>query len=190
MRTLFSRAALLPVALLTGVTAQAAVWTLEPSESTVIFNYSYEGAPSKGEFKNVDATFDIDPANPAACNISVTIPIADMAVDTEEVLEYLLDVELFNAAQFPTASFQATQCRLESVNSFVADGSLTIRDKTHPISFPFTFEMEMYDGQPRFHLTSEVTVNRLDFDVGTGYWADTIALPNEILIQVDVYSGQ
>ncbi|OGT72766.1 MAG: hypothetical protein A3H44_07185 [Gammaproteobacteria bacterium RIFCSPLOWO2_02_FULL_57_10] len=190
MRTLFSRAALLPLALVTGVTAQAAVWKLEPSESRVIFNYSYEGAPSKGEFRNIDATFDIDVANPAACNINVTIPIADMAVDTEEVLEYLLDVELFNAAEFPTASFQATQCRLESMNSFVADGSLTIRDQTHPISFPFTLETEIYDGQPRFHLTSEVTVLRLDYGVGTGYWEDTIALPNEILIQVDVYSGQ
>jgi polyisoprenoid-binding protein YceI len=85
------------------------------------------------------------------------------------VLEYLLDVEMFDAAQFPTASFQATQSRLESVISFVADGSLTIRDQTHPISFPFLFEVEMNDGQPRFHLTSEVTFKRLDFNVGTGY---------------------
>lgn len=190
MRTLFSRAGLLPLALLTGVAAQAATWTLEPSESRVIFNYSYEGTPFQGEFKNVEATFDIDVANPGSCNFSVTIPIADISVDSPEVLEYLLDVELFDAAQFPTASFQATQCRLESMNSFVADGSLTIRDQTHPISFPFTLEVESYDGQPRFHMTSEVTVNRLDFGVGTGYWADTGALPNEILIQVDVYSGQ
>jgi polyisoprenoid-binding protein YceI len=124
--------------------------------------------PPRG-VSNVDATFDIDTENPGACNISVTIPIAETSVDTPEVLEYLLDVEMFDAAQFPTASFQATQSRLESVISFVADGSLTIRDQTHPISFPFLFEVEMNDGQPRFHLTSEVTFKRLDFNVGTGY---------------------
>ena len=97
---------------------------------------------------------------------------------------------MFNVEQFPTATFQANQCRLQSLNSFVADGQLTIRDQTHPMSFPFTFDVEMYDGQPRFHLTSEVTVKRLDYGVGTGFWSDTVALPNEIRIEVDVYSGQ
>jgi polyisoprenoid-binding protein YceI len=48
--------------------------------------------------------------------------------------------------------------------------------------------MEMQDGRPRFNLTSEVTVNRLDFEVGTGWWSDTVALPNEIRIEVNVYS--
>ena len=48
----------------------------------------------------------------------------------------------------------------------------------------------MNDGQPRFHLTSEVTVKCLDYGVGTGWWEDTVALPNEIKIEVDVYSGQ
>jgi polyisoprenoid-binding protein YceI len=47
----------------------------------------------------------------------------------------------------------------------------------------------MHDGRPRFPLNSEVTVKRLDFDVGTGWWLDTVAMPNEIRIEVDVYSG-
>ncbi|MDO8909414.1 MAG: YceI family protein [Pseudohongiella sp.] len=190
MRTLISRTGLLSLAALIGLSAQAATWTLAPSESRVIFHYSYEDVPGQGEFRNVDATFDIDTANPGACNINVSIPIADIHVDSSEVKEYLLDEDMFNAEQYPMAAFQASQCRLQSVNSFVADGQLTIRDKTHPISFPFTIDMEMHNGRPRFHLTSEVTVNRLDFDVGTGWWDDTVALPNEIRIEVDVYSGQ
>jgi polyisoprenoid-binding protein YceI len=190
MRPLFSLTGLSSLAFFIGVSAQAATWTLEPGESRVIFHYSYEDTPFQGEFKDVDATFDIDPANPGACNINVTIPIADISVDSPEVLEYLMDEELFNVAQFPTATFQASQCRLQSLNSFVADGQLTIRDQTHPMSFPFTFDVEMRGGQPRFHLTSEVTVKRLDYDVGTGYWSDTVSLPNEIRIEVDVYSGK
>jgi polyisoprenoid-binding protein YceI len=186
MRTLFSRTGLLSLAALFGISAQAATWTLTPGESTVIFHYSYEDVPGQGEFRNVDATFDIDSANPGACNINVTIPIADIYVDSAEVKEYLLDEDMFSAQQFPTATFHASQCRLQSVNSFVADGQLTIRDKTHPISFPFTLGMEMQNGRPRFNLSSEVTVKRLDFDVGTGWWDDTVALPNEIRIEVNV----
>jgi polyisoprenoid-binding protein YceI len=48
MRAFFYRITLVSLVLLTGVTAQAATWTLDPSESHVVFNYSYEGAPTKG----------------------------------------------------------------------------------------------------------------------------------------------
>jgi polyisoprenoid-binding protein YceI len=48
----------------------------------------------------------------------------------------------------------------------------------------------MYDGQPRFHMTSEVTIQRLDYGVGQGYWANTSTIPNDVLIKVDVYAGQ
>lgn len=190
MRRLFSLAGLLSFGVFVCASAQAAVWTIAPDNSRVIFHYSYEGEAFQGEFKNIDATFDINPANPGACNIKVTIPIADIRVDSPDVLDYLMDEDMFHAEQFPTASFQASQCRLQSANSFVAEGQLTIRDQTHPLSFPFVFDVEMNDGQPRFHLSSEVTVKRLDYGVGTGFWSDTVALPNEIRIEVDVYSGQ
>jgi polyisoprenoid-binding protein YceI len=102
----------------------------------------------------------------------------------------MMDIELFDVDQFPTASFQASKCTLVSLNSFTAEGSLTIRNQTHPVAFPFTLDIEMYDGQPRFHMTSEVTIQRLDYGVGQGYWANTSTIPNDVLIKVDVYAGQ
>lgn len=189
MRTIFYRAALAPLMLITAAAAHAAAWDLDPNESRVVFKYSYEGTPYEGEFKNIDATFDIDPMRPGACEFTVTIPIADISVDSPEVLDYLLDIELFDVDQYPTASFSAENCELQSMNSFIADGSLTIRGQTQAISFPFDFEVEMYDGQPRFHLTSSVTIQRLDYGVGQGYWANTASIPNDVEIEIDVYAG-
>jgi len=189
MRTLLTRAAITPLVFLAGMQAEAATWELDPNESRVVFHYSYEGAPYEGEFKNIAATFDIDPTRPGACEFSVTIPIEEISVDSREVKDYLLDIELFDVDQFPTATFSAENCELQSMNSFVADGTLTIRDVTKPMSFPFEFEVEMYDGQPRFHLTSEVTIQRLEFGVGQGYWANTAAIPNDVGIEIDVYAA-
>lgn len=186
----FSKVALAPCLLLAGLPAMAANWALEPAESTVSFKYSYEGTPYEGEFRNVEALFDIDPINPGSCQFSVTIPIADISVDSPEVLDYLLDIELFDVDQFPTATFKAEKCRLESGSAFVADGSLTIRDQTRPISFPFNLDVELYDGQVGFHLTSEVTIQRLDFGVGQGYWANTASIPNDVVVAVDVVAMQ
>lgn len=190
MKTIFQRATFAPLLLLVGAPAFAATWVIEPQESVVTFQYSYEGTPYEGEFKNVDATFEIDPMNPGSCKFDVTIPIADIEVDSAEVLDYLLDLEMFDVDQWPTASFQAEKCSLTSASSFVADGTLTIRDQTHPITFPFDMEIEVYDGQPRFHLNSEVTIQRLDFGVGQGYWANTATIPNDVVIKIDVYAGQ
>ncbi|GAB1264377.1 YceI family protein [Aurantivibrio infirmus] len=193
MRTSFYRnisAAMATLLLFVGVQAQAATWALDPGESQVFFKYSYKGTPYQGEFKNVEATFKIDPMSPSACDFSVTIPIADISLDSDEAKDYLLDIELFDVDQFPTATFKATKCRLESGSAFVADGSLTIRNKTNPISFPFNLDIEVVDGQVRFHLTSEVTIQRLAFDVGQGYWANTAEIPNDVVVSVDVYAGQ
>ncbi len=188
MRTLFYRAALTPLLFVSSLSAHAATWVLEPTDSTVLFKYSYSGTPYEGKFENVEAVFEIDPMSPGTCNFSVTIPINDINVGDEETLSYLLDVELFDVDQFPTAVFKADTCRLESLNSFVADGTLTIRDQTHPLSFPFNLDVGTSEGKMRFHLTSEVVVQRLNFGVGQGYFANTSAIPNDVTIAVDVYA--
>jgi len=76
---------------------------------------------------------------------------------------------------------------LESLNSFVSEGTLTVRDVTKPMSFPFKLDVEI-DGGLRFRLTSEVTIKRLEFGVGQGYWASTAEIPNDVIIKVDVYA--
>ena len=190
MRAQFNRAALAPLMFLVSLPLQAATWVIAPDESRVTFTYSYGTDPYTGEFKNVQATFNIDPMSPGSCKFEVTIPIADIAVDSPEVLDYLLDYELFDVDQWPNATFSAQKCTLKSLNSFESEGTLTIRDQTHPLTFPFDFEVEMVDGQPRFHLTSEVTIQRLQFGVGQGYWANTGEVPNDVLIKVDVYAVQ
>ena len=188
MKNLVSRVAAAPLLLFIGLPAQAASWVMDPAESQVVFQYSYEGTPYQGEFKNVKATFDIDPMKPGTCNFSVTIPIADIQVESPEVLDYLLDLEMFDVDQWPTASFKAEKCSLQSMKSFVSDGTLTIRDQTHPLSFPFDLDIGLEDGQVRFHLTSEVTIQRLDYGVGQGYWANTATIPNDVVVKVDVYA--
>jgi len=92
MRKLFHRVALLPFTLLVALPAQAATWELDPDMSTVYFHYSYEGDEYRGEFRNVQAIFEIDPMQPGSCDFQVTIPIEDVYVDNPDVMAYLLDI--------------------------------------------------------------------------------------------------
>jgi polyisoprenoid-binding protein YceI len=172
----------------TGVVANAAEWVLDPGLSQVIFEYTYGTDPYQGRFSNVQANFDIDPMSPTSCKFDVTINIEDIEVDSPEVLDYLLDYELFDVDTWPAATFTAEKCRLTGVNTFEADGTLTIRDQTNPMTFPFELNIDTCDGQVCFNLVSEVELLRLEYGVGQGYWANTAEVPNEVTVKVDVYA--
>ncbi|MEX2333292.1 MAG: YceI family protein, partial [Pseudohongiella sp.] len=122
MSKLFSQAALAPLMLAATVSAHAATWEIDPEDSKVIFKYSYSDTPYQGEFRNVQATFEIDPLSPSNCQIDVVIPIIDLEVGDEETESYMFDIELFDVDQFPTATFTADQCELTGVDSFTAKG--------------------------------------------------------------------
>ena len=107
MKSFFTRAVLAPAILLTGMSAQAADWVIDKADSKAIFKWTYSGTPYQGEFRNISATFDIDPLNPTECKFDVTIPIIDMVIDDAETMDYLLDLELFDVDQFPVATFKA-----------------------------------------------------------------------------------
>ena len=190
MRTLLNRAFLGTALLIIGLPANAAMWILDKNQSLVVFKYHYGTDPYEGRFTNVEATFDIDPLSPGSCQFDVTIHIENIDVDSPEVLDYLLDYELFDVDTWPTATFKAEKCRLTGVTSFESDGTLTIRDQTNPITFPFDLTIDTCDGQVCFNLTSEVTINRLEYGVGQGYWANTAEVPNEVVVSVDVYAMQ
>ncbi len=181
-------AALSPLLLLIGLPALAQTWVIDQEQSKVIFHYSYTGDPYQGEFRNVDAVFNIDPMNPGSCEFTVTIPIGELWLDSPEAIDYLLDIELFDVDQFPTATFVAEECRLTSMDSFTSSGNLTIRNVTRPMSFPFTLSVENNDGVIGFRLNSRVTIRRLEYGVGQGYWASTAEIPNDIDIEVDVFA--
>ncbi len=188
MRTLMQKFFLGIALFTTGVVANAAEWVLDPGLSQVIFEYSYGTDPYQGRFSNVQANFDIDPMSPTSCKFDVTINIEDIEVDSPEVLDYLLDYELFDVDTWPSATFTAEKCRLTGVNTFEADGTLTIRDQTNPMTFPFELNIDTCDGQVCFNLVSEVELLRLEYGVGQGYWANTAEVPNEVTVKVDVYA--
>ncbi|MFM2245681.1 MAG: hypothetical protein RL071_1755, partial [Pseudomonadota bacterium] len=96
-------------------------------------------------------TVRYDPANPAACAISVTVPVAGLDPDPDalrqkvglpgvleasaraEIKEHMLDAEQLNAKAFPTITFVSTSCAASGDQVKVA-GTLTIRGKAQPVS--------------------------------------------------------
>jgi len=83
---------------------------------------------------------------------------------------------------FPTAGFKVTSTRAVTANEYVADATLTIRDRMHTISLPFALSISGADAE----MKGELVIDRTDFDVGTGMFAAPTVVALEVRISVHI----
>lgn len=161
--------------------ASAADW--RPAEGASLgFTGSYQGQPFQGQFQRFtpDIRFDADDLD--GSRFEVEIEVAGARTGTAEYDEYMHGEDFLASVAYPTARFVAGDFRAEADDRFEADAELTIRGKTVPIVFPFRF----VDNGDTAQLSAEVTIRRLDFDVGTGEWGDPSLIANEVKVTVDL----
>ncbi|KAB8314750.1 YceI family protein [Tolypothrix campylonemoides VB511288] len=149
--------------------------------STLTFASRYQGELFTGRFPAFRTTLSFDPANLAASKLDVTIPLAGVPTGNADRDATLQDADFFDVAKFPTARYVATTFRRVGDNQYAADGTLTLRGVSKPVTLTFTWTP---GAKPV--LTGRATVKRLDFGVGTGDWADTSLIPNEVAVSTKV----
>ena len=87
----------------------------------------------------------------------------------------------FNAARFPQAHYNATKFRKLGDNRYAADGTLS------PARRQQAGDAALHvDARRAPVLAGKATVRRLDFGIGSGDWADTDLIPNDIAISTKV----
>lgn len=175
----FRLAALLALAI-AAVPAHAADYVQAPG-STLTFATKYQGEVFTGRFPGFVTRLSFDPARPAGSKLDVTIPLAGANTGNGERDTTLKDVDFFSVAKHPQARFVATKFRGLGGNRYAADGQLTLRGVSKPVTLTFTWTA---GATPV--LAGQATVKRLDFGVGGGDWADTSIIPNEVAVSTRV----
>lgn len=170
------RLALIALLLLAG-SAQAKDWTVDPS-STLAFSGSYQGEKFDGKFQRFDARIALDPADLTKAKLEVDIDMTSTTTGNADYDGELKGSAFFDYAKFPKARFVSTAVK-ESGGALLADGNLTIRDKSRPVKLRLDFK----PAGDTATLDVQTTLKRLDFDVGTGDWADTALISGDIAIR-------
>ena len=162
-------------------TAFAASYVQAPG-STLTFASSYQGEVFTGRFPGFATTLSFDPKQLASSKLDVTIPLAGATTGVEDYDVELRGDAFFNSAKFPQARYTETRFRALGGNKYAADGILSLRGASKPVTLTFTWTP---GAKPV--LAGKATVKRLDFGVGgEGDWADTELLPNAIAISTKV----
>ncbi len=87
-------------------------------------------------------------------------------------------------------TFISTRFEKKSDKDYMAYGKLTIRNVSKEIALPFkiTGEMEhpMMKGTIILGLASSIKINRNDYGVGTGSWATTMVVGDNVDIDINM----
>jgi polyisoprenoid-binding protein YceI len=145
--------ALLKDAALTGT------WTLDASKSTVgLRSKSMWGlVPVKGVFRQVSGQGTVSPAGDVSGTMTVSAASIDTKVKKRDT--HLRSADFFDSDTYPDITVTVNQAR-PSGRGVTVSGSLTVRDRTKPVTFDATVSAVSDD---EISLAAEVQINRADF---------------------------
>jgi polyisoprenoid-binding protein YceI len=175
MNTRISSIAVL-LALATPCIANAADYNVQPG-STLGFTSSFQGSNFDGHFTKWTAAISYDATKLASSKFDVTVDLATVKTGDKDRDGALPGADFFNVAKYPQAHFVTTAFHQQG-SQVIADGMLTLRGVTKPVSLNVAFKPQGNGAT----LDVTGTVKRLDFGVGGGQYADTSVIGPDVKV--------
>ena len=179
MRRLAPFAALAVTFLVTASAIAAPLYAVLPAQSSLSFVGTQQGEKFTGTIRDFDARIAYAPEDLATSKLDVTIRMTSMDTKSPDRDQALATADWFDFARFPTATFRTVTIRA-TPSGPVGDADLTIKGHTKRIAFPFTWKASASGAT----LDARVTLDRLDFGLGTGDWADESMVGRKVEVVV------
>jgi polyisoprenoid-binding protein YceI len=142
-------------------------WQLDPYHTQVEFSTKHLGMMTvRGYFDEVSATADIDPANPLAASVEVTISTDSIRTNHAMRDNDLRSSNFLEAEKYPVITFKSTGIAEAGPDQFTLTGDLTIKGNTHPVALHVTRYGEFNDAGMMGHRIAygaTTKINRKDF---------------------------
>ncbi len=145
--------------------------------STLGFLADFQGEKFSGQFKAFEATIRYDPADLAGSAFDVSVDLASVSTGDSDRDDALPGADFFDVAKAPKARYVTTGFRKDG-DRVIADGTLTLKGTSKPVSLVVRF----HSGSDATFLDVTTTLKRLDFNVGSGEYADTSTIGNDVAV--------
>ena len=152
-------------------------------DSLLEFVATQQGADFSGRFERFEAAIRFDPATPDSGSLSMSVATASVNTFYDDRDELLRGPDLLDVVRWPEATFVSDRIHHIDLHRFEASGELTIRDQTHRIRLPFSFEVI----EDKAQLGGEVAISRLDYGVGQGDWSNTEWVGEDVTIRFELH---
>ncbi len=148
-------------------------------EGTLAITVTQLGTDVTGQFDDWTAaiSFDETVQNGIAGSVDVTIAIGSLTLGS--VTAQAMGPDFFDAETYATAMFTADIMRV--VDGYEAQGTLTIRDQSMPITLPFGLSINENEAS----MSGQLTLDRRDFNIGANM-ADESSLKFAVNVKIDL----
>lgn len=162
-------ACVLALACLARGQALAADWKMDPAPSRLEFIATFEKTAAPGVFKEFDTRLlRFEPDKPEAAKLDVTVKLTSADMKSGDVNRAIRGPEWFDFARFPQAEFHAEDVRRIAPGRYLARGVLSLKGVKKELEVPFTWQ----ESAGAATMEGELNVERLQFGIGTGEWAN------------------
>ncbi|ADM10027.1 hypothetical protein PB2503_09874 [Parvularcula bermudensis HTCC2503] len=150
-------------------------WRVDMAASHVRVAATAYGDEYQAEIPGVYAEIRLDPADPGAVGtIRARLDMTSLEGGSRSVTSELVKPKWFDIEHYPEARFVSETVRSLPSGDYEAEGVLTVKDQSVPLTLPFTLSIE----GDRAVAIADVTLNRLDLGLGApgGGIAEEVAI--------------
>ncbi len=183
------------VAALFGATAaagQSMTWQLDPAHSNAQFTVRHLGISNvQGEFTKLSGTVELDEADISKSSVKATIDVNSIDTRVQGRDNDLKSANFFDAAKYPTMTFESTKIWKTGDGTAKMTGNLTLHGVTKEVTFDVTGPSKAIQamGGSRRGASATTKINRQDF--GLKYMTGMLPggdemIGDEVTITLDV----
>lgn len=179
----------------TAIHTDIETWTLDAAHSSVEFAVKHMMMTTvRGRFKAVSATLTGNEDHPEGCCVEVMIDAASVDTGSPDRDTHLRSADFFDVQQYPHMLFKSGKLegkpQAKEGARFQAEGNLTIRDATFPVTLDCTFEGRGKDpwGKERVGFSASAEIDRRDWGLKWNAAIETggVLVANKVRIDVEV----
>lgn len=157
-------------------------WLVVKANSHVKFTATQQGTEFSGEFADFDVLINFNEDAIENANVTATIDLGSVSAGDKDRDGSLPGKEWFNVKAFPKAVFQSDDFVKTSTNTYEARGTLTMKEKTQPLTLPFTLDIT----DAKAEMSGTLTLDRTLWEVGTGAWATDEWVSTDVIVNVKI----
>lgn len=158
-------------------------WEAVPDAHAITWSGTQGANALSGGCTDFNADIVFDPADLSTASVVVRIDTATCRTGDAQKDAYLPQDVWFDVAGFPRATFEARHFKHLSGDKYLANGTLSLKGITQPVSLPFTLTIT----GDTAHVVGTTTLQRLAFGIGEGpqLSAPTVAGP-DVTVKIDL----
>jgi polyisoprenoid-binding protein YceI len=169
--------------------AQTSTWVPDKAHSEVDFSILHMSLSHvNGRFGNIGGAITYDEADITKSTVNVTIDVTSIDTGVSQRDSDLKSANVFDAAQFPTATFVSTSVA-KNGSGLTINGNLTLHGVTKPVTLDVqgpTGPVPGMDHKPHAGFSATTTISRLAFGVAAKYPTAMIGDDVKLTIELDV----